>query len=95
MNRPETVLLCSFMAFYIPAFGLYHLMIHRVNQDLPQDDKIPHSLSLVGWNRLANEYRRFYPRSFLYQFTATCAVTCLLIALGFGGLRIWEYVSGR
>ena len=83
MNRPETILILSFLVFYIPAFALYHLMVHRVNQDLPRDRRIPHSLSLGGWKRLAEEYRGFYPRSLLYPFTVTCAATCLLIALRF------------
>lgn len=95
MNGPETTLLGGFTAFYLVAFGLYHLMVLRVNQYLPPDSRIPHSLSLVGWNRLAREYERFYPRSSLYPLTMTCAVTGLIIALVFAGFRIWEYAAGR
>ena len=96
MNRYETMLLIGFTALYAAAFGLYHLMIFRVNQQLPLDDRrIPHSLYLGGWKRLARDYKRFYPRSFLYQFTLTCAVTGLILAVGFAGFRVWEYVMGR
>jgi hypothetical protein len=95
MNQHETMLLICFIAFYLPAFGLYHLMVFRVNQQLPSDRRIPHSLYLGGWSRLAKEYKGFYPRSFLYQFTLTCAVTGLIIAVGIVGLRVWEYATGK
>jgi hypothetical protein len=44
MSRLETIVLLSFMAFYFPAFGLYHLMIYRVNQRVagaPQNSSFP------------------------------------------------------
>jgi hypothetical protein len=71
------------------------LMIFRVNQHLPPDRRVPHSLYLGGWTRVAREYKGLYPRSSLYQFTLTCAVTCLIIAVGLAGLRVWEYATGR
>lgn len=89
------MLLIGFIAFYLPAFGLYHLMVFRVNQQLPSDRKLPHSLYLGGWSTLAREYKGFYPRRFLYQFTLTCAVTGLIIAVGIVGLRVWEYAMAR
>jgi hypothetical protein len=95
MNQYEKMLFIGFIAFYFPAFGLYHLMIFRVNRQLPQDRRIPHHLYSGGWNRLAREYKGFYPRSSLYHFTVVCAVTGLIIAVGFVGLRIWEYATGR
>src|SRR5580700_6565826 len=61
MNQRETMFLIGFIAFYLPAFGLFHLMIFRVNQQLAPDRRIPHSLSLGGWNRLAREHNGFYP----------------------------------
>jgi hypothetical protein len=70
-------------------------MIFKVNRNLPPDRRIPHSLYLGGWKRLAREYKGFYPGSFLYQFTLTCAVTCLIIAVGLAGFRVWEYAAGR
>lgn len=90
MNRYETMLFCGFIVFYLPAFGLYHLMVLRVNRQLPSDRRIPHSLFWGGWNRLSSEFERFYPRSLLYQFTLTCAVICLIIAVLFAGFRILE-----
>lgn len=95
MNQAETLLLCGFVTFTFTAIGLYHLLVFKVNQQLPPERRIPHSLSLVGWSRLATEYRRFHPRSFLYQFTVTCAVTGLFIAMAFTALRVWEYATGR
>jgi hypothetical protein len=95
MNQYETMLFVGFIGFYLPAFGLSQLMIFRVNQHLPPNRKIPHSLYLRGWNRLGREYKGFYPRSFLYQFTLTCAITCLFIAVGLVGFRVWEYATGR
>jgi hypothetical protein len=95
MSQHEATLLIGFVAFYLPAFGLYHLMVFRVNQQLPSDRKLPQLLCLGGWSRLAKEYKGFYPRSFLYQFTLTCAVTGLIIALGIVGLRLWEYATAR
>lgn len=95
MNQYETTLFICFIAFCLPAFGLYQLMIFRVNQQLPSDRKIPHSLYFGGWGRLAREYKGFYPRSLLYRFTLTCAVTCLIVAVGLAGFRVWEYAAGR
>ena len=95
MNQYETMLLIGFIAVYLPAFGFYHLMVFRVNQQLPPPNRIPHSLYLGGWSRLAREYKGFYPRSFLYQLTLTCAVTGLIIAVGLVGFRVWEYAAGR
>jgi hypothetical protein len=90
MNQHETMLLIGFVAFYLPAFGLFHLMIFRVNQQVPPGSRIPHSLYWRGWSRLGKKYNEFYPRSFLYKFTLTCAVTCVIIAIGFAG-----FVSGN
>jgi hypothetical protein len=95
MNQYERILFVGFIASYLPAVGLYHLMVFRVNRQLPPDRKIPHFLYKGGWNRLAREYKGSYPRSFLYQFTLTCAVTCLIIAVSLAGFRIWEYATGR
>ena len=89
------MLFIAFIASYLPAFGLYHLMVFRVNQQLPPDRRIPHFRYIGEWNRLAKEYKGFYPRSFLYQLALTCAVTCLVIALGLAGFRVWEYATAR
>jgi len=95
MNQHEKILFLGFIAFYLPTFGLFQLMIFRVNQHLPPERRIPHSLYLQGWNRLSREYKGFYPKSFLYQFTVIWAATCLFIAVGFAGFRFWEYAMGR
>jgi hypothetical protein len=95
MNHYETILFIGFLAFYLAAFGAYHLMVFKVNRCLPPDRRIPHYLSLGRWNRLAREYKGSYPRSSLYQFTLVCAVTGLIIAVAFTGFRVWEYAAGR
>jgi hypothetical protein len=95
MNQYETILLTGFVVSYLPAFGLYHLMVFGVNQQLPPDRRISHSLYFVGWSRLVSEYKSFYPKNFLYQLTMTCAITCLIVAVGLAGFRVWEYATGR
>jgi hypothetical protein len=95
MNQYETILLTGFVVSYLPAFDLYHLMVFRVNQQLPPDRRISHSLYLGGWSALVSEYKGFYPRSFLYQLTMTCAITCLTVAVGLAGFRVWEDATGR
>lgn len=95
MNKYETMLFVGFIASYLTAFSLFHLMIFRVNRYLLPDCRIPHFLHLGGRKKLAKEYAGFYPRSFLYRLTLTCAVTCLIIAVGFAGLRVWEYAISR
>lgn len=95
MNPYEKALFIAFLALYLPAFGLFQWMIFRVNRELPSNLRIPHSLYFGGWNRLVSEYKRFYPESRLYQFTLACAVICLIIAVGFSGFRIWEYIAAR
>ena len=95
MNQYELGLFAAFVAFYVPAFATYHFMVFRVNQQLPSSRRIPHSLSLGQWNRLATEYKGFYPRSILYRVTISYAVTVLIIAVVLLILRFWEYARGR
>ena len=95
MNPYEKALLVGFMAFYLPAFGLFHLMIFRVDRELPSDRRIPHYLYFGEWKRLATEYKRLYPSSFFYQIALACAVACLTVAVAFVALRIWEYGARR
>jgi hypothetical protein len=45
MNQYETALFVSFVAAYLPAIGLFHFMLFRVNSQLPPDRRLPHSLS--------------------------------------------------
>jgi hypothetical protein len=93
MNQRETMLLVGFLPFYLAAFGLYHFMIVRVNQQLPVSERIPHHISVLAWKRLVGEYREFYPSSIIYPLTLSCAVTCVALALAFAGYRLWEYVT--
>jgi hypothetical protein len=95
MNRYETALLVSFLPFYFLAFGLYNLMVFKVNRHLPLDRRIPHRLFWGHWNRLKNEYNSFYPRGILYQLTLSCAVSALILAVTLFAFRFWEYASGK
>ncbi len=95
MNRYQTILFGGFIALYLPALGLYHWMVFRVNQRLPPDRRIPHSLYWGGWNRLRNEFERFYPSSPLYQIALTLTATCLIIAVLFAGFSILQYAIGK
>jgi predicted membrane-bound mannosyltransferase len=95
VNQYEALLFGGVIAFYVPAFGLFHWMIFKVNRNLPLDRRIPHSLYFGEWKRLASDYKAFYPGSFLYQLTLTCAVTCVVIALGLAGFRAWEYATNK
>lgn len=93
MNLYEKALLAGFIASYLPAFGLFHLMIFRVNRELPSNRRIPHHLYFGEWERLAKEHKRLYPSSFLYQIALACAVASLTVAVVFAGFRIWEYLA--
>jgi thiosulfate reductase cytochrome b subunit len=81
-------------AFYFTAIFLYHLMVFRVNKNLPFSERIPHSLTFGQRDRLATEYRAFYPRSNVYQLTVVCVCTLIILAAIFAGVRIWEVVAG-
>lgn len=48
MNQYERMLLIGVIATYLPAFGLYHLMVFRVNRQLPADRRIPQYLYFGG-----------------------------------------------
>ena len=82
-------------AFYFASLILYHLMVFRVNKNLPLGERIPHSLTFGQRDRLGREYRALYPRSILYQLTMLCAVTVFVLALAFAGFRIWEAALAR
>ena len=95
MNQYEKLLLVGLGVFYLPALGLFHLMVFRVNRQLPPDRRMPHSLFWGGWNKVHDEYERFYPRSSLYQLTVSSAFAFLLLALALVGFRIWGYLRGN
>jgi hypothetical protein len=86
----QTLLLALCCTFYLASFSLYHLMVFRVNKNLPLGEKIPHSLTFGHRERLGREYRALYPRSILYQLTLLCAVTVFVLAVAFAGFRIWD-----
>ena len=82
-------------AFYFGAFFLYHFMVFRVNKKLPPEERIPHSLTFGQRDRLAGEYKYLYPRSIVYRLTLLCAVTLIVLAAFFAGIRIWQAATGR
>jgi hypothetical protein len=59
MNHHETAILVLFVAFYLLTFALYHLMIFRVNQHLTPDQRLRHSISVLTWQRLRQNYNAF------------------------------------
>jgi hypothetical protein len=89
------LILALCFAFYFAAFSLYHLMVLRVNKKLPPDERIPHSLTFGQRDRLRTEYKSFYPRSSVYQMTFVCALSLIVLAVLFAGIRIWEAAAGR
>jgi hypothetical protein len=91
----QSLILALCCAFYFAALSLYHLMVFRVNKNLPFSERIPHSLAFGQRDRLAQEYRALYPRSILYQLTRLCAVTVFLLAVAFATLRIWDAARGK
>lgn len=91
----QSLILALCCAFYFAALSLYHLMVFRVNKNLPFGERIPHSLTFGQRDRLATEYRALYPRSRLYQMTLLCAITVLVLAVAFAGLRVWDAAHGK
>ncbi len=95
MGKYETILFIGLIVIYPPPFGLYHLMVFRVNRRLPPDRRIPHRLTPRWDGRLGTVYKAFYPRSHLYGLTLLLLLGILIIAPAFVGLRIWEQATGR
>jgi hypothetical protein len=89
------LILALCFAFYFTAFFLYHLMVFRVNRNLPPNERIPHSLTFGQRDRLGTEYRALYPRSYVYQLTLLCGFTLIVLAALFAGIRIWEAATGK
>jgi hypothetical protein len=85
--------LCA--AFYLAAFFLYHFMVFRVNKNLAPGEKIPHSLTFGQRDRLGKEYKALYPRSVVYELTLISAITLIVLAITFTGLRIWDAANGK
>jgi ABC-type maltose transport system permease subunit len=94
-DRYVAVLVTVFVAFYFPTFFGYHLMVFRVNQCLSIEDRIPHSLSLGQWNKVAKKYKAFYPRSILYQLILSWAVTGLVLAIAIVVIRFSDLALGK
>jgi hypothetical protein len=95
MSALSWLILALCFAFYFTAFFLYHFMVFRVNKNLSPDERIPHSLTFGQRDRLRTEYQALYPRSGIYQMTLVCAVTLIVLAALFTGIRIWEAAAGR
>jgi hypothetical protein len=90
----QSLILSVGAAFYFTALVLYHLMVFRVNKNLPREERIPHSLTFGQRDRLSKEYRALYPRSILYPLALACAITVVALALAFAGVRIWDAARG-
>lgn len=81
----------AFLAFYLAAMFLYHFMVYRVNKHLAVGEKFPYSISFGERQQLRDLYRSLYPHSPIYQFTMTCAVMVLVLALALVGYRLWDF----
>ncbi len=92
MNSTEAALFLAFVLFYLVAFGLYQLMVFKLNRFRRPDSKIPHRLFWGGWKLVETEYKTAYPKSSVYQLSLSSAVSALVIGLGLAVLRIWEYM---
>jgi hypothetical protein len=90
-----TSLLAVALGFNLAAFGLFHLMIHKVNAQLSDTEKIPHSLYWGRWNQLRALSRNYYPRSSLYSVVVTLAVIGLVFAACAAGLLWWQFAVGK
>jgi len=90
-----TVLLAAWLGFYLVSFGLFHLMIFRVNARLTDGDRIPHSLYWGKWSQLRDSYGSYYPRSSLYSVVVMLTVIGLLFAACAAGLLWWQFAVGK
>ena len=70
-------------------------MVFRLNKNLPPDERIPHSLTFGQRDRLRAEYKALYPRSIAYQMTVLFALSLIVPANAFAGIRIWDAATGR
>ena len=90
-----TMLLATWLGLYLVSFGLFHLMIFKVNRRLSGVEKIPHSLYWGKWNKLRNSYRTHYPGSPLYSVVVTLTVAGLAFAAAAACVLWWQYAAGR
>jgi hypothetical protein len=89
-----TMLLAAWLALYLVSFGLFHLMIFRVNAWLSDGENIPHSLYWGKWSQLRDSYRIHYPGSSLYSVVVMLTVIGLLFAACAAGLLWWQFAVG-
>ena len=94
MNQYDQGLFITFTVLGLYTMGLLYFMILRVNQNLPQSDRISFQLSWGRWKRLAAEYKGFYPRSILPQLMESSAYAMLIVAVAAFVVRFWEYANG-
>jgi hypothetical protein len=90
-----SVLLSIGFGFFIAAFGLYHLMVFRVNRNVELGEQFPHSLAIGQRDELRTLYKSLYPRSIIYELTLTCSFSLILIAVAFVCFRVWSAVEGK
>jgi len=91
-SLPARFILSVFLTFFFAAFFLYHFMVFKVNQHLDPGEKFPHSMSFGQREQLRDLYKSLYPRSPVYQFTMSCAIALLLLAVAFAAYRFWDSV---
>lgn len=90
-----TALLGGFLTLYLVAFGMFHLMVFRVNRGLTDAQKIPHWIYWGGWNRLRDTYKGFYPRSPLYSVTHVLTIGSFGFALAAAAVLWWQFAVGK
>lgn len=93
-SGPLTILFSAMIIVYLVAFGLFHLMIFKVNRALPYEDRIPHSVywRRGGWNELKTRYEGFYPGSHLYSVTLSLTILFFCAAVALSAIIWWQYV---
>lgn len=96
-SGPLAILFSALIVVYLLAFGLFHLMIFKVNRGLTYEDRIPHSLywHRGGWNKLKVRYQGFYPRSRLYSITLTLTIIFFAAAMGLVAALWWRFLRGK
>lgn len=96
-SGPLTILFSAVIIVYLFAFGLFHLMIFKVNRALAHKGRIPHSLywRRGGWSELRARYKGFYPQGHLYSLTLSLTILFFSAAIVLSGILWWQYLHGR
>jgi|SRR5215469_18370772 len=96
-SGPLTILFSAMIVVYLFAFGLFHLMIFRVNRGLAYEERIPHSLywRREGWSELKARYQGFYPRSHLCSVTLYLTILFFCAAAALTAILWWRFTHGQ